>query len=144
MADTFTVDELAAYPGVAASPATLDLVAGIINALIAELIETYGDPRWPARVRVIALGAAASFLVNPDGATTTSIQIDDFKETRVYSDGSVRRGWIGFTAEEMGWLMDAILGVSPRVGSIQLVVPGYPACTAREGYGVGGWLVVAA
>lgn len=141
MADTFTADELAAYPGVAASAATLGVVAGIFNGLVAELVAEHGPTvAYPATVKSIALGAAADSMVNPDGATTASIQLDDYKETRVYSDGArrERRTGLGFTSADVARLVAAITGVdAPPARSLRLSVPGYSGERCEN---VRGWL----
>jgi hypothetical protein len=139
MTDTFTVDELAAYPGVTGSPETLGLVASLINELVSEAMTDNGvtTPAKPAQVKRLALAAAARQLINPEGATTRSIQIDDYKESVTLPDGSVVMGGtgIGFTSDEMGQLVAYLTGKQPMPRSIRLAVPGATDCVDATGYG---------
>lgn len=125
----FTVDELSAYPGVSALPASVAMVAQMVNEQVAEAMVSAGVAvaDKPATVKRLALAVAARPLRNPENAQTRSIQIDDFKSTVVLGEGSVTRGdeGIGFTPDEMGELVAAITGQAPQRGSIKLSVPGY-------------------
>lgn len=138
MTDAFDVTELAAYPGVAAPPATIALVADIVNGLVEEMLDGR-IPVRPTRVKQIALDAAAHQLINPEGAQTRTVQIDDYKETIILPDGAVQtRSGIGFDADQAAALYDAITGVrTPRAKSISLRVPGFASAGVSHARG---WL----
>lgn len=135
MADVeyFTVDELAAYPGVAAPPATLALAVDILNALLND-VALYGqlDPVPTGayvRAKAIGLAVAADWLSNPENATQRTFQIDDWKETLIFDPDSVResRTELGFSGDELYRLrLAAGLAQARTSRSIKLGVPGYP------------------
>lgn len=137
MADVEYVEaeELLAYPGVAAPAATLELVRTIVNGLINDIIGVdLGDIPW--KIKAMALGLAASRVSgNADGASQVTVQIDDFKETRIWPDGSATRGatlaggGIGFTGAEIRELLIAAgLATRTQRGSIRLNVPVSTVC----------------
>lgn len=129
MAEYIDDDELIAYPGVAAPEATRLLIIEIINGLITDLIGDVYPVPW--KIKAMALALAASQLSgNSDGAQQVTVQIDDYKETRIWSDGSAFRGGIGFTAAQVRSILVAAGLAQPlqRVKSIPLRVPHSAVC----------------
>ncbi|MET1061745.1 MAG: hypothetical protein ABWX71_02520 [Aeromicrobium sp.] len=126
-----TPEELASYPGVGLAP---DQVPGIVIDLINEfvdeiVVETVGIAELepvPARIRAIALEAAARSIRYSAGASSISTAIDDWKKT-VRFEGEEFKAGIYLTDEEEDKIRAVLLGKEsrPTVGSIRLHVPGY-------------------
>lgn len=128
MTEYVSADDLAAYPGVAAPAATLELVRGVVNGLVNDIVGDLNPIPW--KIKAAALALAASHLSgNSDGASQVTVQIDDYKETRMWPDGAATRGGIGFTKEQVHELKVAAgLAAAKRSRSIRLQVPVATVC----------------
>jgi len=123
--------ELASYPGVGLEEAAIpDLVIDLINELVDEIVvDTIGagtlDP-IPAKIKAIALEAAARSIRYAAGASSISTAIDDWKKT-VRFEGDEFKAGIYLTDEEEAKIRRALLPGEARsgVGTIRLSVPGY-------------------
>lgn len=123
MADEIiTAEKLASYPGIVlGSTESTALVVELVNELIVEII---GVPNpVPATVKALGYKIAARALRNPEGYSSVTEQLDDWKQT-VRREGSEAGEGVFLTDAERAWLYGLIPG-STRSGSIRLRVPGY-------------------
>jgi hypothetical protein len=125
-----TPAELASYPGLGLTEEQVPaLVIELINEFVDEIVvDTTGitelDP-VPARIRAIALEAAARSIRYAAGASSISTAIDDWKKT-VRFEGDEFKAGIYLTDDEEARIRRILLRrPRRRVGSIRLAVPGY-------------------
>lgn len=120
MAEYVTTGDLASYLQVDEVP-NAELVVELANGLVTDLIGDL-DPA-PARLRAIALEAAARGYRNPQAYTSVTVGIDDYDKTTRREGKQVDRFGVYLTDEETAELL-GFLGVRRRrVGSIRLSVP---------------------
>lgn len=132
-----TPEELASYPGIGLTTDQVPpLVIELINEFVDEIVvDTTGiaelDP-VPARIRAIALEAAARSIRYAAGASSISTAIDDWKKT-VRFEGDEFKAGIYLTDDEEARIRRILLRrPRRRVGSIRLAVPGYGRGTASR------------
>jgi hypothetical protein len=125
-----TPEDLASYPGLGLTAEQVPtLVVDLINELVDEIVvDTVGiaelDP-VPARLRTIALEAAARSIRYAAGASSISTAIDDWKKTLRFEGDEFKAG-IYLTDDEEAKIRRILLRrPRHRVGSIHLTVPGY-------------------
>lgn len=130
MTEFITPAELASYPGIGlAVDAIPTIVVDLINELVDEIVvDTTGitelDP-IPAKIKAIALEAAARSIRYAAGASSISTAIDDWKKT-VRFEGDEFKAGVYLTDDEEAKIRAVLRGpAAPVVGSIRLHVPGY-------------------
>lgn len=118
--------DLAFYPGIAlSSTETTQLIVDLVNEMIVEITGVL-DP-VPARVKSLAYTMAARALRNPEGYSSITKQLDDWKTT-VRREGPEPEGvGVYLSDDERAWLT-GLADTTTRSGSIRLKVPGYGHC----------------
>jgi hypothetical protein len=115
--------DLASYLRTTIAAGTADLVVGLTNDLITELIgnQLDNDGKAPPRVRAIGLEVAARAWRNPEGYSSISTEIDDFTVTKRREGDALTMGGVFLTPGEEAYLR-GLLGI-PTVRSFRLKVP---------------------
>ena len=125
MAAYITEAQLASYLQVTIPDGAAEVTVGLANDAVTDVIGDITD--WetiPARVRSVALEAAARHWRNPQGYSSVQRKLDDFDTTeRREGDALVAPG-VYVTPEEEDALLRAVFGNAgrSRVGSIRLRV----------------------
>lgn len=115
MVDIIIAEDLAGYPGVAASEKTLDWVANAATNTVSDAWVNQVDP-VPQWVKDIAVNAALRVIINPKGLEMLSRQLDDSKRTETYAKEFVGKVGIYLTADDIQRLSGA---QHPGVGTIR-------------------------
>lgn len=131
MTTFISADELASYPGVgleaAAIPVlTIDLINELVDEVVVDAIGEGALDPIPAKIKAIALEAAARSIRYAAGASSISTAIDDWKKT-VRFEGDEFKAGIYLTDDEEARIRRALIPGEARsgVGTIRLSVPGY-------------------
>jgi hypothetical protein len=130
MTEFISAAGLASYPGIKLAESEIPaIVIELINELVDDIVvDATGITELdsiPAKIRSIALKAAARSILYADGASSISTAIDDWKKTLRFEGEDFEAG-IYLTDDEEAKIRAVLLGEdTPQAGSIRVHVPGY-------------------